>query len=68
MTAIEDISFMLPNYQKARGGIPMVCFTDIPLSESEMHRKRIWRIWGSIIKRMGNAKGVESNKLHSEKL
>lgn len=39
MTAIEDVSFMMPNYPKARVGIPMVCFTDIPIELSEEHRK-----------------------------
>lgn len=39
MTAIEDISFMMPNYKEARVGIPMVCFTDIPLKLADEHRK-----------------------------
>jgi len=38
-TAIEDISFMLPNYKEARVGIPMVCFTDIPIELADEHRK-----------------------------
>jgi hypothetical protein len=40
MTAIEDISFMLPNYPEAKVGIPMVCFTDIPLELADEHRKQ----------------------------
>jgi len=39
MTAIEDISFMMPKYEKARVGIPMVCFTDIPIELADEHRK-----------------------------
>lgn len=39
MTAIEDISFMLPNYEDAKVGIPMVCFTDIPIELADEHRK-----------------------------
>ena len=39
MTAIEDISFMMPNYKEARVGIPMVCFTDIPIELADEHRK-----------------------------
>ena len=39
MTAIEDISFMMPRYDKARVGIPMVCFTDIPIELADEHRK-----------------------------
>lgn len=39
MTAIEDISFMMPNYEEIRVGIPMVCFTDIPIELAGAHRK-----------------------------
>ena len=39
MTAIEDISFMLPKYKEARIGIPMVCFTDIPIDLIDEHMK-----------------------------
>ena len=31
MTANEDISFMMPNDEDVIVGIPMVCFTDIPI-------------------------------------
>ena len=31
----EDMSIVLPNYDKMTVGIPMVCFTDIPLVQSE---------------------------------
>lgn len=39
MTAIEDRSFMMPRYEEARVGIPMVCFTDIPMELIDEHRK-----------------------------
>ena len=35
----EDMSIVLPNYDNMTVGIPMVCFTDIPLVQSEKHRK-----------------------------
>lgn len=40
MTANEDISFMMPNYKRAIVGIPMVCFTDIPIELTGEHRKQ----------------------------
>lgn len=39
MTAIEDISFMLPKYKESKVGIPMVCFTDIPIELVDEHKK-----------------------------
>ena len=58
MTAIEDISFMLPNYKEARVGIPMVCFTDIPFSESEMHREEYGQFGIALSKEWGMRKGL----------
>ena len=41
--AVEDIAFMLPGHEGkgiTKVGIPMVCFTDIPLELSSAHRKK----------------------------
>lgn len=35
----EEMSIVLPNYKNKILGIPMVCFTEIPLQHSEKHRK-----------------------------
>lgn len=58
MTAIEDISFMLPNYKEAKVGIPMVCFTDIPLSESEIHREEYGEFGIGLTKEWGMKNGL----------
>ncbi|WP_205464686.1 abortive infection system antitoxin AbiGi family protein [Clostridium botulinum] len=57
-TAIEDISFMLPNYKESKVGIPMVCFTDIPLENSTEHRKEYGAYGIGMKKEWGIKKGL----------
>lgn len=57
-TAIEDISFMLPVYKKFTVGIPMVCFTDIPLVLTETHRKQYGMYGLGLSKNWGIRKGL----------
>lgn len=58
MTAIEDISFMMPNYKEARVGIPMVCFTDIPIGLADEHRKEYGLFGLGMKKEWGIKKGL----------
>lgn len=58
MTAIEDISFMMPNYSNMRVGIPMVCFTDIPLDIIEDHQKKYGEYGLGMKKEWGIKKGI----------
>lgn len=59
MTAIEDISFMLPKQDgAAEVGIPMVCFTDIPLDLSQEHRKQYGLFGIGLSKQWGMEKGL----------
>lgn len=58
MTAIEDISFMMPNYSQMRVGIPMVCFTDIPIELTEEHQKRYGEFGLGLKKDWGIKKGI----------
>lgn len=57
-TAFEDISFILPNYEKAKVGIPMVCFTDIPIELSDAHRKEYGACGIGMKKEWGIMKGL----------
>lgn len=57
-TANEDISFMLPNYERAIVGIPMVCFTDIPIELTEEHRKQYGEYGIGLKKEWGINKGL----------
>ena len=58
MTAIADISFMMPNYSEARVGIPMVCFTDIPIELADEHRKEYGLFGLGMKKEWGIKKGL----------
>lgn len=58
MTANEDISFMMPNYERAIVGIPMVCFTDIPFELTEEHRKQYGEYGIGLKKEWGINKGL----------
>lgn len=58
MTAIEDISFMLPNYSTCLVGIPMVCFTDLPLNLAELHRKEYGQFGIGMKKEWGMENGL----------
>lgn len=56
--AVEDLAFMLPNYSTARVGIPMVCFTDIPLTQSTAHREEYGQFGLGMTKEWGIKKGL----------
>ena len=58
MTANEDISFMMPKYEKAIVGIPMVCFTDIPIELTKEHRKQYGEYGIGLKKEWGISKGL----------
>ena len=58
MTAIEDISFMMPKYEEARVGIPMVCFTDIPIELADEHRNEYGKFGLGMKKEWGIKNGL----------
>jgi Protein of unknown function (DUF2743). len=58
MVAKEDISFMMPNYKKAEVGIPMVCFTDIPIELTKEHRRQYGEYGIGLKKEWGINKGL----------
>ena len=58
MTAIEDVSFMMPNYKEAKIGIPMVCFTDIPIEQSKKHREEYGQFGLAMKKEWGMKHGL----------
>lgn len=58
MTAKEDISFMMPNYEKVEVGIPMVCFTDVPIELTNEHRKQYGEYGIGLKKEWGIKKGL----------
>lgn len=59
-TAIEDVSFMMPNLNDddAKVGIPMVCFTDIPIELADTHRKTYGRYGIGMKKEWGIRNGL----------
>lgn len=57
-TAIEDISFMMPNNPNPLMGIPMVCFTDIPIELANEHRKEYGKFGLGLKKQWGISKGL----------
>lgn len=57
-TATEDISFMLPEYDEFPVGIPMVCFTDIPIELTKSHREQYGMYGLGMKKEWGISKGI----------
>lgn len=54
----EDIAFMLPNYLEFPIGIPMVCFTDIPLNLASKHRSKYGEFGLGLKKSWGIEMGI----------
>lgn len=56
--ALEDASFILPNYDKQTIGIPMVCFTDIPYNLATEHRSEYGSFGIGLKKEWGIKNGI----------
>lgn len=57
-TSIENISFLLPEYDRAFLGTPMVCFCDIPIDLIEKHTNRYGKYGIGLSKKWGTENGI----------
>lgn len=58
--AVEDVHFAMPNLSKEQSkmGIPMVCFCDMPLNLSTIHRSQYGKYGIALSKEWGIEKGI----------